>query len=76
MSVKREDLVKELELMGFVYSHTSGSHMVYKHPQGARPIGVWHNSKNKVFGPAGYKQVIKEAKMSIELGKQYQAKRA
>jgi predicted RNA binding protein YcfA (HicA-like mRNA interferase family) len=76
MSVKREQLVSELVAMGFVYSHTSGSHMIYKHPDGARTIGVCHNSKNKVFGPAAYKQVIKEARQSIELGKQYKLKRA
>ena len=76
MSVKREQLLEEMQAMGFVYSHTSGSHMIYKHPLGARPVGVCHNSKNKVFGPAAYKQVIKECRMSIELGKQLKLKRA
>lgn len=76
MSVKREQVIADIQAMGFVYSHTSGSHMVFKHPDGARTIGICHNSKNKVFGPAAYKQVIKEARMSIETGKQYKLKRA
>ena len=76
MSIKREQLVNELLNMGFVYSHTTGSHMLFKHPLGARPIGICHNAKNKVFGPAAYKQVLKEAHRSIELGKQLQAKRS
>jgi predicted RNA binding protein YcfA (HicA-like mRNA interferase family) len=73
--MKREQLVDVLLNMGFVYSHTNGSHMLFKHAEGARPIGICHNSKNRFFGPAAYKQVIKEARLSLQLGKQLQAKR-
>ena len=29
-----KELGKIIEKLGFVYSHTTGSHMVYKHPDG------------------------------------------
>jgi predicted RNA binding protein YcfA (HicA-like mRNA interferase family) len=73
--MKRVDLIKLIEGMGFSYSHTNGSHMIYKHPMGARTIGICNNAKNKDFGPAGVKQVLKEARLSIELGKQLINKR-
>lgn len=74
MSITREQLVLDIQAMGFVYSHTTGSHMRFIHSTGAS-VGICHTSKNKVFGLPAYKQVIKEAKQGIERVKQLQAKR-
>ena len=31
-----KELAKVVEKLGFIYSHTTGSHMVHKHPDGRR----------------------------------------
>lgn len=74
--MKRTEVVSMLNDLGFAYSHTKGSHMIFKHPDGARPVGLCHNSKNKEFGPAAVKILLREASQSIELGRQLKAKRA
>ncbi len=51
-------LAKVIEKFGFVYSHTTGSHMVYKHPDG-RKATIPHHSGEEI-GPGLLNKIIKK----------------
>lgn len=53
-----KELAKIVEKFGFVYSHTTGSHMVYKHPDGRRTTIPCHNSEE--IGPGLLLKIIKK----------------
>ncbi len=40
-----KELAKVIEKFGFAYSHTTGSHMVYKHPDGRRTTIPHHSGE-------------------------------
>ncbi|MBI2579615.1 MAG: type II toxin-antitoxin system HicA family toxin [Candidatus Aenigmarchaeota archaeon] len=40
-----KELGRVIEKLGFVYSHTTGSHMVYKHPDGRRTTIPSHSGE-------------------------------
>lgn len=52
-----KELAKVIEKFGFVYSHTTGSHMVYKRPDGRTTI-VPHHSGEEI-GPGLLNKIIK-----------------
>ena len=52
-----KELAKVVEKFGFSYSHTTGSHMVYKHPDG-RKTTVPHHSREEI-GPGLLTKIIK-----------------
>lgn len=60
--------------MGFVFSRCSGSHNMYIHPDGIRPVLLCRNGKNKIFGRALIAKIKSEANRSIELGRQTKSK--
>lgn len=68
------DMVKELERLGYVFNRVKGSHYLYTHPLAIRPIILCHKSRNNTFGPALVSKIINEAKRAIELGNETRAK--
>ena len=52
-----KELAKIVEKFGFVYSHTTGSHMVYKHKDGRRTTIPYHASEE--IGPGLLNKIIK-----------------
>ena len=52
------ELAKIIEKFGFVYSHTTGSHMVYKHPDG-RKTTIPHHTGEEI-GPGLLNKIIKK----------------
>lgn len=53
-----KELAKIVERFDFVYSHTTGSHMVYNHPDGRRAT-IPHHS-NEEIGPGLLIKIIKK----------------
>ncbi|MEK6809696.1 MAG: type II toxin-antitoxin system HicA family toxin [Nanoarchaeota archaeon] len=52
-----KELAKIVERLGFIYSHTTGSHMIYKHPDGSRTT-IPHHSGEEI-GPGLLNKIIK-----------------
>jgi len=52
-----KELAKIIGKFGFTYSHTTGSHIVYKHPDGRRTT-IPHHSGEKI-GPGLLNKIIK-----------------
>ena len=53
-----KELAKFIEKLGFLYRHTIGSHMVYKHPDG-RKTTIPHHSGEEI-GPGLLNKIIKK----------------
>ncbi len=53
-----KELAKIVEKFGFLHSHTTGSHMIYKHSDGRRTT-IPHHSGEKI-GPGLLNKIIKK----------------
>ena len=53
-----KELAKIVERFGFVYSHTTGSHMIYNHTDG-RKTTIPHHSGEEI-GPGLLNKIIKK----------------
>jgi len=53
-----KELAKIVEKFGFIYSHTTGSHMVYKHPDGRKTTIPHHSGED--IGPGLLNKIIKK----------------
>ena len=53
-----KELSKIVENFGFAYTHTTGSHMVYKHPDGRRTT-IPHHAGEEI-GPGLLNKIIKK----------------
>ena len=53
-----KELGRIVEQMGFVYSHTTGSHMVYNHPDGRKTTIPSHAGEE--IGPGLLNKIIKK----------------
>ncbi len=53
-----KEVAKVVEKLGFVYSHTTGSHMVYKHSDGRRTTIPHHTGEE--IGPGLLTKIIKK----------------
>ena len=53
-----KEVVKVVEKLGFIYSHTTGSHMVYKHSDGRRTTIPYHAGED--IGPGLLNKIIKK----------------
>lgn len=53
-----KELAKIIEDFGFIYSHTTGSHMVYKHADGRRT--TIPNHAGEEIGPGLLGKIIKK----------------
>jgi predicted RNA binding protein YcfA (HicA-like mRNA interferase family) len=45
-----KEVAKAVEKFGFVYSHTTGSHMIYKHPDGRKTCIPCHSGEEIGLG--------------------------
>ncbi len=52
------ELAKIIERLGFVHTHTTGSHMVYKHTDGRKTV-IPHHSHEEI-GPGLLNKIIKK----------------
>lgn len=52
-----KELSKIIKKIGFVYSHTKGSHLIYKHPDGRRTTIPYHSGEE--IGPGLLNKIIK-----------------
>jgi predicted RNA binding protein YcfA (HicA-like mRNA interferase family) len=53
-----KEVAKIIEKFGFVYNHTTGSHMIYRHPDG-RITSIPHHSGEEI-GPGLMNKIIKQ----------------
>lgn len=53
-----KELAKVVEKFGFIHSHTTGSHMVYKHEDGRR-VTIPHHAGEEI-GPGLLNKIIKK----------------
>lgn len=53
-----KEVARVAEKLGFRYSHTTGSHMVYKHPDGRRAT-IPHHAGEEI-GPGLLNKIIKK----------------
>lgn len=53
-----KELAKIIQKFGFVYSHTTGSHMVYKYKDGRRTTIPHHSGED--IGPGLLNKIIKK----------------
>ena len=53
-----KELAKIVEKLGFTYSHTTGSHMVFKHSDGRTTTIPMHS--NESIGPGLLNKIIKK----------------
>lgn len=53
-----KEVAKIVEKLGFIYSHTTGSHMVYRHPDDRRTTIPYHAGEE--IGPGLLNKVIKK----------------
>ena len=53
-----KEVAKVIEKFGFIYSHTTGSHRVYKHPDGRRTTIPYHSGEE--IGPGLLNKIIKK----------------
>lgn len=53
-----KEVAKVVEKFGFIYSHTTGSHMVYKHKDGRR-VTIPHHAGEEI-GPGLLNKIIKK----------------
>ena len=51
-------VAKIVEKFGFIYSHTTGSHMSYKHPDGRKTVIPYHSGEE--IGPGLLNKIIKK----------------
>ena len=52
-----KEVAKVVEKLGFIYSHTTGSHMIYKHPDGRRTT-IPHHAGEEI-GPGLLTKIMK-----------------
>ena len=62
--VTADDVIKALEKLGFGLSRQSGSHRIYKNPQGRRVTVPYH--KGKALHHKVLKSVLKDAELSVD----------
>ena len=53
-----KERARVVERFGFIYSHTTGSHLVYKHPDGRRTT-IPHHAGEEI-GPGLLNKIIKK----------------
>ena len=53
-----KEVAKVVEKLGFKHDHTTGSHMVYKHPDGRKTTIPYHSGEE--IGPGLLNKIIKK----------------
>lgn len=53
-----KEVARIVEKLGFFYSHTTGSHMIFKHPDGRKTTIPYHAGEE--IGPGLLNKIIKK----------------
>jgi len=59
---KAKEVIRVAQRLGFYFSRQSGSHAIYRHPDGRRITIPIHFGKE--IGPALFNQILKDLKIS------------
>ena len=62
--VTPDEVTKALVKLGFTVSRQSGSHRIYRNPQGKRVTIPYH--KGKVLHPKVLKSILRDAELSLD----------
>lgn len=62
--ITAKEIIAVLEKSGFVLSRQSGSHKIYKHPNGKRATVPFHSGK--ILHPKVLKSILRDADIGIE----------
>ena len=62
--VTPDEVTKALMKLGFSVSRQSGSHRIYRNPQGKRVTIPYH--KGKVLHPKVLKSILRDAELSLD----------
>lgn len=62
--VTTDDVINALEKLGFGLSRQSGSHRIYKNPQGKRVTVPYH--KGKTLHPKILRSIVKDVGISLD----------
>ena len=62
--VTPDEVTKALVKLGFSVSRQSGSHRIYRNPQGKRVTIPYH--KGKVLHPKVLKSILRDAELSLD----------
>jgi len=62
--VTPDEVAKALVKLGFSVSRQSGSHRIYRNPQGKRVTIPYH--KGKVLHPKVLKSILRDAELSLD----------
>lgn len=64
--MKFKDVVSLLNASGFKLDRVHGSHYMFSYPKSTQKISIFHNTKNKEFGPIMVKKIQKKIKNILE----------
>jgi predicted RNA binding protein YcfA (HicA-like mRNA interferase family) len=67
--LKPQEIIKVLNLLGFVEVRQKGSHKQFNHTDGRRTTVPFHKSKD--ISPILLKQILTDIDLDLELFKQY-----
>jgi predicted RNA binding protein YcfA (HicA-like mRNA interferase family) len=62
--ITAHDMIAVLEKGGFIFSRASGSHKIYKHPNGKRVTVPYHGSK--ILHPKILKSILNDADLTLD----------
>lgn len=60
-----KEVCKWVESQGWTFMRVNGSHYLYSHANGTRPVAICHKSRNKTFGKNLIKKIQKDMNNSI-----------
>ncbi|KWT95135.1 MAG: type II toxin-antitoxin system HicA family toxin [Nitrospirota bacterium] len=62
--VTAADIIKILEMVGFVFSRQSGSHKIFKNKEGRRTTVPYHSGK--ILNPKTLSSILRDADLTVE----------
>jgi len=62
--VSANEVIRVLEKIGFVFVRQSGSHKIYKNPEGRRATVAYHGST--IIKPKTLKSILNDANLGVE----------
>lgn len=62
--VRAREIIKVLEKLGFFLSRQSGSHKIYRNPEGKRTTVPYHSGK--ILHPKILKSIMEDAELEVK----------
>lgn len=62
--VRAREIIKVLDKLGFFLSRQSGSHKIYRNPEGKRTTVLYHSGK--ILHPKILKRIMEDAELEIK----------